>query len=254
MFTFLPLPEISNLMEEFKKDKPKRVPHHALAHEFVTLIHGSEEADIARNQNLQLFRSITSTAEPSPPIEAPVYGNPRSPKSSYINPQSGNRHAPQTNFANMPSMQATLPRSLVFDTPFSKILWSAGMVASKSEGTRIVSNMGVNVGSRPGIRKYQQKGGDMPDELKFTPCRNWHGEKTNEFIIDDELLILRLGKWKLKLVNIVSDEKFEELGLTAPGWDDLKNAKDNAARKTEPTPKSSPKSEKQSAPKSEQKS
>ncbi|RDW81384.1 tyrosine--tRNA ligase MSY1 [Aspergillus mulundensis] len=220
MFTFLPLPEISRIMEEQNQDPSKRVAQHALAYEFVELIHGREEADAVSMQHRQLFRSRSSTAPPTPaPRSAPV-GNPKSSLSGFDNPQAGNKYAPQTNFANMPSLRITLPKSLVYDKTFSKILWSAGLVASKSEAQRIINNQGAHVGSRPGIEK-SLPGGDMPDALTFTPIKSWMASKTREFIIDDELLILRLGKWKLKLVTIVSDEKFKELGLTAPGWDEV---------------------------------
>ncbi|KAL4804301.1 hypothetical protein BDV18DRAFT_142915 [Aspergillus unguis] len=233
MFTFVPLPEIAKIMEEQNKDPSKRVAQHALAREFLELIHGKQEAEVAANQHRQLFRPRSSTAEPSPPLENRVYGNPLSPKSEFINPASGNPHAPQANFANMPSTRVTLPESLVVNTPFAKILWSAGLVASKSEGQRIINNNGANVGSRPGI-KGSEKGGGMGDSLSFTPIRTWVGEKTREFIIDGDLLILKLGKWKLKTVHIVSDEKFMELGLTAPGWDEFLHQKKKAEQNAKP--------------------
>ncbi|KAL4974877.1 hypothetical protein BDW66DRAFT_138769 [Aspergillus desertorum] len=220
MFTFLPIPEISEIMKEQNQDPSKRVAQHALAYEFVELIHGKDEADAVSMQHRQLFRPRSSIAEPTPPPRTAPLGNPKSSLSSFVNPQSGNPHAPQTNFANMPSARVTLPKSLVYDKTFSKVLWSAGLVASKSEGQRIINNNGAYVGSRPGVKK-NEPGGDMPDDLTFTPIKTWNASKTQEFIIDGDLLILKLGKWKMKLVNIVSDEKFRELGLTAPGWDEV---------------------------------
>lgn len=58
----------------------------------------------------------------------------------------------------------------------------------------------------------------MSDALEFTACKNWKPEDTNNFVIDGKLLILRVGKWKVKIVKIVSDEEFEAQGLTCPGW------------------------------------
>ena len=58
----------------------------------------------------------------------------------------------------------------------------------------------------------------MGDQLEFSPALNWHADETEKYIIDGDLLILRVGKWKIKIVKIVSDEEFERLGLTAPGW------------------------------------
>ncbi|KAI9371951.1 hypothetical protein BJX61DRAFT_509494 [Aspergillus egyptiacus] len=219
MFTFLPLPEISKIMEEQNKDPSKRVAQHALAAEFVELIHGKEEADAVALQHRQLFRPRSSTAEPTPMPRNPssASGRQNTETAGFINPQSGNPHAPQANFFNMPSARVTLPRSLVYNQTFNKILWSAGLVSSRSEGARLIQNKGATVGSRPGIRGAL-KGGDMPDQLTFTPVMTWSAEKTQEFIIDDSLLFLKVGKWKFKIINIVSDEEFTKLGLTAPGW------------------------------------
>ncbi|KAL4929113.1 tyrosine--tRNA ligase MSY1 [Aspergillus undulatus] len=221
MFTFLPLPEIAKIMEQQNKDPSKRVAQHALAYEFVELIHGADEAEAVSTQHRQLFRPRSSTAEPTPlKIPRSSSGNQNPVTAGFINPQAGNRYAPQTNFANMPSARVTLPKSLVYDVTFNKVLWSAGLVSSKGEGQRIINNQGAHVGSRPGVMK-SQKGGDMPDALTFTPIKSWTADKTQEFILDDNLMILKLGKWKMKTVTIVSDEEFRKLGLTVPGWEEL---------------------------------
>ncbi|KAI9042655.1 tyrosine--tRNA ligase MSY1 [Aspergillus affinis] len=215
MFTFIPIPEITKIMEEQVKDPSKRVAQHALASEFVELIHGKQEADAVATQHRQLFRSRSSTAEPTPmpkTTRAPAK-NSNLPTASFDNPQAGNAHAPQVNFTNMPSIQVTLPESLVYNQPLHKVLWSAGLVASKSEGHRIAGNKGAYVGSRGG------DSGMMSDDLSFTPITSWPGSKTKEFIVDGKLLFLKLGKWKFKTVTIVSDEEYKQLGLSAPGWE-----------------------------------
>jgi tyrosyl-tRNA synthetase len=113
----------------------------------------------------------------------------------------------------MGDIKVTLPQSLVINQPFNRVLWSAGMVSSKSEGHRVIVNNGAKVGSRPG------DSGPMSDALSFTPIRPWGAEKTQEFVLNDNLLMLKLGKWKFKAVHIVSDEEFRKQGLTAPGWE-----------------------------------
>ncbi|KAH8428579.1 tyrosine--tRNA ligase MSY1 [Aspergillus melleus] len=215
MFTFIPLPEIAKIMEEQVKDPSKRVAQHTLASEFVELIHGKQEADAVAMQHRQLFRPRSSTAEPTPmpkTTRAPARQT-NSPSVFFANPQAGNAYAPQVNFTNMPSIQVTLPESLVYNQPLHKVLWSAGLVASKSEGHRIATNKGAYVGSRGG------DSGMMSDDLSFTPITTWPGSKTQEFIVDGKLLFLKLGKWKFKTVTIVSDEEYKQLGLSAPGWE-----------------------------------
>jgi tyrosyl-tRNA synthetase len=222
MFTFLPLPEIAKIMEEQNQDPSKRVAQHVLAREFVEIVHGPLEAEAAELQHRQLFRPRSSTAEPSP---APV--NARSlpenyaqtPQAQYWNAQAGNKYAAQTNFANMPGVRITLPRSLVLEQPFHKVLYSAGLVSSKAEGHRLIANGGAYVGSRPG------DSGAMSDALEFTPINIWPASKNKDYIIEDNLLVLKLGKWKFKMVNIISDEEWEKQGLSAPGWEEFKQAK-----------------------------
>ncbi|KAK5788723.1 hypothetical protein VI817_009681 [Penicillium citrinum] len=215
LFTFIPLPEIASIMAEQNADPSKRIAQHKLAYEFVELVHGKEEADAVALQHRQLFRPRASTGEPSPMPRTPGQtGNPQSPLAGMTTPQSGNRYASQTNFANMPNVKVTLPRSLVYNQTFNKVLWSAGLVSSKGEGHRVIVNNGAYVGSRPG------DSGPMSDDLTFTPIRVWTADKTQEFVLDNDLLMLKLGKWKFKMVQIISDEDFRAQGLTAPGWEE----------------------------------
>lgn len=223
MFTFLPLPKIAEIMEEQNKDPSKRVAQHALAREFVELVHGPLEAEAAELQHRQLFRPRSSTAEPTP---APAPATPKVPpncahlpQAKFWNAAAGNKYAPATSYMNMPNIRVTLPRSLVVEQPFHKVLYSAGLVSSKSEGHRLIANGGAYVGSRPGDT------GSMSDDLSFTPIKTWPAEKNKEYILDDCLLVLKIGKWKFKMVNIVSDEEFDKQGLTAPGWEELKQSK-----------------------------
>lgn len=211
-------------MEEQNNDPSKRIAQHQLAYEFVELVHGKQEADAVSLQHRQLFRSRSSTSEPSP---MPKTRNPpaefaRSPLSAYSTPQSGNQYASQTNFANMPNARVILPRSLVYNKTFNKIIWSAGLVSSKGEGHRVILNNGAYVGSRPG------DSGPMSDDLSFTPIRPWTADKTKEYIIGENLLMLKLGKWKFKMVEIISDEEFRERGLTAPGWEESDDSTEEA--------------------------
>ncbi|KAE8152627.1 hypothetical protein BDV25DRAFT_150766 [Aspergillus avenaceus] len=213
MFTFVPLPEIASIMEEQNKDPSKRVAQHKLAAEFVELIHGKEESDAVAVQHRQLFRKRDSMEEPTPiPKTTRPAPKSRSSYSEFDNMQSGNPYAPQTNHTNMPTSNVTLPESLVYDQAFNKVLWAAGLVRSKGEAHRLISNKGAYVGSRPG------DSGPMSDDLTFTPIKTWPGSRTQEFVVDGNKMFLKLGKWKMKIVTIVSDAEFRKRRLTAPGW------------------------------------
>lgn len=231
MFTFLPLDKIAKLMEELREDPPKRVAQHALAQEFVRIVHGPLEAEAVATQHRQLFRSRSSTSEPTPPPTRPskVPENlANTPQAGFLNRAAGNKYAPPVNFANMESNRVVLPRSLVLKQPLNRVLYNAGLVSSKSEGHRLITNKGVSIGSRPG------ESGPMSDALAFTPIKIWTPEKTSEFLIGGNLLIIKIGKWKLKLIEIIDDAEFEEKGLDAPGWKDFKENKEDG-EDVEPT-------------------
>lgn len=224
------------IMEQQNQDPSKRVAQHTLAAEFVELIHGPHEAAEVSQQHRALFGgrlpqllgAQLAQDRSSPPIptnsETGAPETYKSPNKVFDNPASGNKYAPQTNFANMPSLNVTLPESLVYDRTFNKILWHAGLVSSRNEGHRIIKNQGAHVGGRPEgrIKAFGGVRGKMPDELKYTPIRNWDASATKEFIQEGGILILRVGKWKVKIVKIVSDQEFRDMGGQCPGWDSVK--------------------------------
>ncbi|KAK2792355.1 tyrosyl-tRNA synthetase [Onygenales sp. PD_10] len=204
-FTFLPIPEITELMTKHNEDPSARVAQHKLAYEFVELIHGPIEATKAEAAHRSLFAKNDNEATAG--VEIPP-----------------ERRLSDTNPLNLPSPHATLPRSLVAGQFFHKVLWSAGLVNSKAEGFRLIVNNGASVGSRSDAQA------SMDDALSYVPIKTWSADVTEKFIIDNSLLILRVGKWKLKIVKVVSDEEFERLGLSAPGWreeeDSMERVKD----------------------------
>jgi len=216
LFTFIPLADIQTLMQENAQDPSKRIAQHRLALEVLSLVHSDEDAATAASQHASLFgrkasppvSSYSPPLNPSPnPHLTTVPTNAPPDVSSSLN-----KHAPITTAFNSPSMHITLPRSLVTDQPIARVLYSAGLVASRSEGHRLCAQQGAYVGSKPSAV------GPMSDALEFSACKNWKPEDTNQFIIDEKLLILRVGKWKVKIVKIVDDEAFEAQGLTCPGW------------------------------------
>lgn len=197
------------MMFKHNEDASKRIAQHNLAHEVLCLIHSEKEAKEAAAQHAQLFRRKPTIQQLSP--NNSVAKAPDSGKPTVIS-NSLNAYAPITTVYDAPSLNITLPASLVVNQPIARVLYSAGLVASRSEGHRLCSQEGAYVGSRP------TNAGTMGDELEFTPCKNWNPGDTTSHIIEGKVLILRVGKWRMKIVRIVSDEEFESKGLTAPGW------------------------------------
>ena len=199
----MPLEKIGSIMAEHNSQPSQRIAQRELAFDVLDLVHGKASATDAAEQHGLVFKS------PRLPMSKPA--SEPEPKSLDVNPLL-NPHAPITTANNAPSPHLVLPKSLVYKQPIARVFYSAGLVASRSEGHRLLAKKGGYVGSRGGAS------GTMCDHLEYSRALNWHGDETEKCIIDGDLLILRVGKWKVKIVKIVSDEEFERLGLTAPGW------------------------------------
>ena len=205
LFTFIPLPEIDTIMTDQEQEPSKRVAQRRLAREVVEMIYGTKEADEVETQHKTLFRPV-STPKPIP------VDDPRAPSPNV----SLNPNAPHISSQNAPAANIVLPHSLVHNQPIARVLFAAGMVASRSEGHRLAGNRGAYIGGLRGANP------GMTDGLSFTPITNWKPEETSKYIIDGSLMILRIGKWKVKVVKIIPDEQFDAQGLEAPGWKEWK--------------------------------
>ena len=232
LFTFLSIPDIQAIMEQHRLDESKRIAQHRLAFEFIELMHGLGEAETTQRQHKELFsgeisidslRAEQSLAPSHAPIGKEETHNPGDWSSSL------NTRARATSSESVSSVRLTLPRSLVLGQHISKVLWYAGLVSSKAEGFRLIANKGCHVGSKTGRGAVTET---MGDSLAFTPATNPAADAAN-YVVDGDLLILKVGKWKMKVITLVSDEEYERLGLTCPGW---KEAEEDEAAKDSPPP------------------
>lgn len=240
-FTFLPLPAIQSLMDRHKPDASKRLAQHTLAAEFVELVHGAEASKEAAAQHRALHAkptvsSILGTAQnPQYPVSHkpnPLATNQNATKRQEATfwANSLNKHSVATDQNNAPAAHVVLPKSLVFNQSIARVLYSAGLVSSRSEGHRLAQNQGAYIGSKASGHQA------MGDDVSFTPAKLMDPLQTWRSVIrDDEgsgtmnkmgeegLLVLRQGKWRMRLCRIVSDELFETLGLEdPPGWAEWK--------------------------------
>jgi len=203
LFTFLPLEQISKVMEQHAEDPSKRIPHHLLAHEFLWLVHGKEAADEAQARHRQLYSKDKSaqailgnaaTKEPGSEYKA-VEGHPTTPN-------------------NAPRIDMILPESLIMQKSIGRIIYAAGLASSASEGHRMAAlQKGIYVGGMPGNQMRAMN----ESELTFTPVRLWFPEQTKHFLVDGKILILRKGKHNIRVIEMVSDEEYAKSGQTYPG-------------------------------------
>ena len=111
-----------------------------------------------------------------------------------------------------------LPKALVTAQPLAKILHSAGLAASKSEATRLIKSGGAYIGANT----TWHSASPMDDsELKFRPAGSVTPDMVDGYVKASGVLVLRFGKWKVRVVEVVEDDVFEERGLHCPGWDEV---------------------------------
>lgn len=214
LLTFLPLPEIHQIMEKHRCDESKRLAQHRLAYDFVELVHGLSAAQEAEMQHKQAFSKTLTFQD----IQN-QFADRKQPdgRPDDLHP-SLNKHAAPQDLETSWDINIRLPRSLVVQQPLSRILWSAGLVASRSEGQRLINNRGVYVGGRIG---KEGENVAMSDTVNYLPAMDSKWSSIEPLLLNDNLLILRTGKWKKKFVEIIPDAEYEALGLTCPGWDEV---------------------------------
>ena len=90
-----------------------------------------------------------------------------------------------------------LPKAEVLDQSLARVLQSAGLAASRSEGTRMLASGAVYVATG--------RGANEGNVLQYTQVKD-----PKEIVKDEQLisgkLLLRVGKWKTKIIEVVGDE------------------------------------------------
>lgn len=244
LFTFLPLDQISLLVEQQRKDASKRIAQHVLAKEIVELAHGAAEAKKAEIAHKEAFSQGTNTFSLGAIRNAlgTAYPNaglgPQKAKLSEFEAQvleykrayaasSTSQPASSTSTSSQPKQESviTLPLSTMQPGAFPRILVEAGLASSKSEAHRLIANKGAYVVlPNSGSVEY-------PTSLRWVPIDSSKTSNPHHFLIDFEALVLRSGKTKIQVVRIVSDEDFKKKGLITE--EHVKEAHDKLAEEVE---------------------
>ena len=207
LFTFLPLHELEEVMTDHWKDPSRRVAQHKLAREILELVHGRQVAKEAEQRHRSMFK-----------------------KSAQVSTMSNNTAANNDQLlegleesgSDGDSLRnITLPGSLLVDQPLVKILYYAGMATSRSQAYRLLEKKGIYVGIRPESSSSTSNG------VVFTPAVNLSGKELNGYITEGDTLILRAGKWKLKIIKFINDDEFDAQRVKASWWEEHKRAKAN---------------------------
>lgn len=203
-------------MQEHEKDQSRRVAQHKLAREFVELIYGLGAAQEAEAKHRKLFNKNPTISEMTTRASGPSSTEQAQTGTPRFSHPSLNKHAQPLRREDNDPINVKLPASVVFTRRLESILWAAGVVKSRAEGKRLVHAGGMYIGGRADARN------PMDDALSFTPAKTGDWEEVEKFIIDKSLLIVRSGKWRVKMINIMPDTEYASLGLTNPAWEEMK--------------------------------
>ena len=210
LFTFMPLEDLEALMIKHWKAPSKRAAQHKLGREVLELVHGAQVAKEAERKHRSMFK------RPSSSPNGPYHAN----TNEIRQPSDLNRMNSDLSAERLLAHNVTLPRSIVNIQPLSKILYYAGIVPSRSNGYRLLVEKGVYVGSRSASTDT------MEDQVNFVQAENWSGAELHKYIIGEDTLILRAGKWKLKIIKIINDDEFDAQSQDASWWDGWKAIKE----------------------------
>lgn len=207
LFTFIPIEEINKIVKDHELKPAERLAQHRLAYEVVEFVHGEQLAMETQQQHQMVFRIPTANKATKP--EATEHANTTGPSDPL---STRNRHSTPITSSNAPPPNLMLPKSLVYNKSMARMLYHAGLADSISHGHRLAGSGAAHIAGLPGQDK------PMGDMLEFTKAVNWHPSHMSKFIIDGDTIILRVGKWNVKIIKIINDEEFDSRGLTAPGW------------------------------------
>lgn len=164
------LDKIKFVIEEHKQSPGKRTAQHLLAHNFVALVHGAEEAKTAQQQHRASFgRSEESTEESLAAFK-------------------------------MREDKKFLPRSEVIGQLVDKVLYNAGIVTSRSKARNLLDSDGFKV-----YRKFSSSDPLNPG-LAFC-FENPRGkdrfiEISEDWLLDGNILVFKIGKNKIRTIEL----------------------------------------------------
>jgi tyrosyl-tRNA synthetase len=201
LFTFLPLDKIYEVMEEHRKLPEKRIAQHILAQEFLHLAHGStvakETAELhhTRAAERKTINISGLLQQKSQEVEEAVRRSSfpeymRKPPSSKL--LTGIEKVPET---------VSVTKQFLEENSFPAVLQHVGLVNSRSEGHRLITNKGAYVAcdsSSHGMEPDHLTWRPIISPIKGAPASHvkWEGESG--------LLVLRSGKWNVKIVRVYS--------------------------------------------------
>jgi tyrosyl-tRNA synthetase len=237
-------------MQQQEKDASRRIAQHLLAKEIVSLAHGASSAMNAEKAHKEAFSdgtytfSLSALRKSLDDMSTKDISSNQSIKSVPNNQtldilaykkslvtKSGVQITSAVSTEGAKSTQGdanivTLPDTLLQMGSFPRVLYAAGLVASASEGHRLIKSKGAYV-VLPNSGSVENPNGLAWEQIPTSVSET----DPNHYLIDWEALVIRSGKFKIQIVRIVQEQRFEAEGLSFPGWEEFKakRVKDNDA-------------------------
>jgi tyrosyl-tRNA synthetase len=101
----------------------------------------------------------------------------------------------------------------VYQRSTSKLLKATGLVATGSEGHRLVQSQGAYIGGRNPLNRTAMN----DSEITWIALKQWEPEEIRKFLIHGDLLLFRRSKHNIRIVQVVSDEDYVLSGEAYPG-------------------------------------
>lgn len=156
-------------MKQHELDPGVRFAQHLLASEVLELVHGRDVALDTRRSHERLRKAALTSCSST------------------------------TVSALSTAERIFLPRSLMASASFSQLLYYAGLSPTRSAGTRLIKAGGAYVAG-----SYDPSSLDAT--LAFEPIGDSQPKDCISFK-KDSTVIIRLGKWKVRVLEAVDDEK-----------------------------------------------
>ena len=203
MYTFTPIVTIEEVMSQHNLAPEHRVAHHRLAHDFLSIHRGVNAADQAQKQHSNMFVSR------SKPVANAEENQTSSEETSAQGDNQGFKSG--TQYPTIP-----YPATLAYSLTVASIAVDIGLCESKAQVGRMTSTQGgLYYGHQ--FEPLRDKG------LRFKPFSPSPGTSTSDDRVSlgkDSLLLLRRGKWKLKVLRIIPDREYNKLDQKewSPAW------------------------------------
>ncbi|KAF2454355.1 hypothetical protein BDY21DRAFT_326494 [Lineolata rhizophorae] len=206
LLTFVPLARVADVVREHAKAPEKRVAQHLLAFEFVELVHGTDEARKAEAQHRGIFGGGGGGHRHTKASDAPAPASSPDPSSGSDSPAPAQPDTAPYTLNALP--QATLALSTLRRLPFSGVLTELGLAPSRSAATRLIAAGGAYVGAP-----------DDRMEVNWRIVRDAAGTGRGEAVrfVRDGVLLVRTGKWRVRVVRVVEDGEGGPEGLAVEG-------------------------------------